>query len=1106
MFRKNVDKMKVTSGLSSWEEAHSKLISLDEEQQCPIDSLEGEQLEEIVATRPLDLSVFNNVPLKTTRNSESPLDLSLKTRKRIADSTEEENEQLWLAARMHALKRACPGVSSMPSGDYVSDRHMTMALTGKQTSPGVSSASVRENLHNHHAKRELKAVNNLNSSSVIKHGFHPSTNQGLQHGIPHIGDNINNTNMPMHSGYIHNERKGMFSQNNGNCEPVKSGRNNDRKYYSKQNIPVQQHHSQVLPAQDQTPDVQRQRFYKHPVSNQQIARQIPGLSFQTPKRRNPSIVVGTVCSSPSTILQYHPFHIGSPLSPSLNRHSPFVETVQRCSPDSTIPVKSPQRMSPNEIECYGERMRHMFKSDNSTSRLNHTKHIPQQILHPLNQSQKYGYMHYSEPMSPVNPGSSSSSSSSSPCISSHGEKSPMMMSSHGSPQSFLAISPSPMSARSQIYMNHPQPRSREDSPLGVRTFPHSLSPLVQSSYGSSHSFSPQTTMLNKGRERSPTMRPCKVQERSILKGTSGLYRGPSTQVSHSVNDSQSIPNICDKKPVISENPSQHYTQKTKGHIPASTGHSMTQSPQQFVGDKMINQVQSIITRVKVESCDNSDRIAHKTSERRYMLKNEATAPSPTSNIPHLMKIEKIESSSYQQTECSTNKVSKPCQMIPDNRPNTSTSDQNDDTELDRYSHPLTIAIPTSVGANTSDRQQTLKSPGPPATSVRAPRPFSKKQIIMNAFNNDEGLKKMVNSPVTPRPSKYDLASISAELGNTNRLQNHSPSFPESPKMPTLSPQQKMSPAMVTPMTVEPPTLAPAATLSAQRFRQDSNMKMSMKKLVPFGATDIKSDRLIESEFKQNEDTSVKGDSRHCRQDHTILGGNTFGKRQGLKNIPIANVSPMVHGHSAKPASVSNVNNTSSVIMKAECQRKDPNTDSKLATNQQQNICVREKTCLQDHKDTEQQCRNSCEKVGYKDDRVITHSNANCVLQNGPPRVGRFDKGDERKSVRKVLNFDQMMSLEYMDDDILCKDIENEEQYNTDDEEDETKRQMRLKQRHRSLLHEIANSDGYVAENKTAAKTDDLLVDPALLGREERALRVSILFYVFFNPSFGFYWK
>jgi hypothetical protein len=55
----------------------------------------------------------------------------------------------------------------------------------------------------------------------------------------------------------------------------------------------------------------------------------------------------------------------------------------------------------------------------------------------------------------------------------------------------------------------------------------------------------------------------------------------------------------------------------------------------------------------------------------------------------------------------------------------------------------------------------------------------------------------------------------------------------------------------------------------------------------------------------------------------------------------------------------------------------------------------------------------------------------------------------------------------------------------------TAAELRRAQRRRSILDEIANSQGFVGDAKKRKQAaDDLYADPALLDREERALRVS----------------
>ncbi|KAK3094327.1 hypothetical protein FSP39_000353 [Pinctada imbricata] len=195
-------------------------------------------------------------------------------------------------------------------------------------------------------------------------------------------------------------------------------------------------------------------------------------------------------------------------------------------------------------------------------------------------------------------------------------------------------------------------------------------------------------------------------------------------------------------------------------------------------------------------------------------------------------------------------------------------------------YPLAISIPlTSESAKTTDVTKDSKE--------SRPRPFSKKHIIMSAINRDEGLKNILNSD-TPKTNFSPSANTKISL----LPHDSSPCCPESPKMPTLSPQQKLPLQNAGPSQQgsDPPTLDIAS-------KQDSFVKIPAKKAY----FQDKRPRLLSSLPRKNEPDSEDEDADDDldKDQDTINHENSivFPKRQAVhyKKIPIANVAPMVHG-------------------------------------------------------------------------------------------------------------------------------------------------------------------------------------------------------------------
>lgn len=224
-----------------------------------------------------------------------------------------------------------------------------------------------------------------------------------------------------------------------------------------------------------------------------------------------------------------------------------------------------------------------------------------------------------------------------------------------------------------------------------------------------------------------------------------------------------------------------------------------------------------------------------------------------------IKIDKLESNDNNSTITSNNSTLDDLSLRIDERKHETETSVASKIQLN---NPLEIAIPTSKHLET--------------TTESKPKPFSKKHIIMNAFMNDESMKHILEEqpPVKAPQTKELQRNASIPQDKIGRSQDYV-SFisPESPKMPTLSPQQKLPAPKVSPLMVEPPTLDLAAS---QGHRRKHN-KVSPNR-------------------KPQQKQSIEGEHNNDKQDYSIQPQSSFPHRpMPYKKIPIANVAPMIHG-------------------------------------------------------------------------------------------------------------------------------------------------------------------------------------------------------------------
>lgn len=191
--------------------------------------------------------------------------------------------------------------------------------------------------------------------------------------------------------------------------------------------------------------------------------------------------------------------------------------------------------------------------------------------------------------------------------------------------------------------------------------------------------------------------------------------------------------------------------------------------------------------------------------------------------------------------------------------------------VERLSSPLSISIP-----NASTRCKPEEKP------ESKPRPFSKKQLIMNAVNRDEDLRKIVSNMEKPKTVIFSNPDL-------KRSQTTSPVGPESPKMPTLSPQQKLQPSLSHQGT-EPPTLHIDGS-----DKQDAILRTGPS----ISYYQDKRPRLLSSLPRKPQPVVEDEEEDEIQNEVSIQDNSVFAKRPFLhyKKIPIANVAPMIHENS-----------------------------------------------------------------------------------------------------------------------------------------------------------------------------------------------------------------
>ncbi|XP_046562825.1 uncharacterized protein LOC124271708 isoform X2 [Haliotis rubra] len=222
--------------------------------------------------------------------------------------------------------------------------------------------------------------------------------------------------------------------------------------------------------------------------------------------------------------------------------------------------------------------------------------------------------------------------------------------------------------------------------------------------------------------------------------------------------------------------------------------------------------------------------------------------------------------------------------------------KDEQMNMAKYTEPLTIAIPTS----TSNSDQSQK---PAPKSVPRPGPhkiLSKKHRILNAFGQDEDQKRVATHVPSSIPHH-----VHRTMDGVFKMPTISPSSPASPKMPILSPHDKIPPPEDASLHNEPPQLDPPATPVKNRLvpgavgvrgeniqraqqgdkavKEKDGSKILLKPPAPPSA-------------EATADGQVRPGEKYVRPE--IMRRNSLPERPSMyqKNIPVANVAPFVHSN------------------------------------------------------------------------------------------------------------------------------------------------------------------------------------------------------------------
>lgn len=719
-----------------------------------LDEMSDESLENAVANGyPLDLSTFNKTTVPQSRQADSPLDLSLKTRKRCADSTLHCNQYGQIGKKM-----------CLPSQSRSHDRLHDRQLLDQQV--------IVDNLgmQNQACQQYTPTVDLMHPESVRhKRDYHTTSRQHMQ--------NIDSMHM-----------KHSFS--------------------SAKNVQNVQTVQQKMFIPDQT-DV-RQRYSSPSISRQYVTSSNQIYPDDISKVSSHHYGSSVRRASNSQIHEAQKFSNYSGNNSRERQHNIYREHPQYYAQRQEVSSQN-HGISPasknNETTNYQmmSQVQKNVSNSNSASSLNSSKYLGNRSQHD-----SYGFVRHNTAAT-YSP-SSVSLSSRSPSFQGHHSR------------------PSVLSGGLQF--KHPQECCSPDSTNVLQSPSEYMIPLSRDPSANSPSMSRETLQVRRNAE----MKSSRVSSTSYTPSSSPrcgyVSNSPSGYVSNS-------PNMISNRKSPSILPQSILT-SSLGIDSLETTSVMQRS----------NQSRSIIMGTSGSTVND---IQSKTIKHRPRLWNPDQSKHSLCNLEKNTFEEKNEESKSKLANYDLNSCRNETK-------NTDGCAKTVSSETE-FTSPLEIAIPKTAENKSENR----------------PKPFSKKHIIMNAFRNDESMKHILEEQ-KPQPSIHP--SEQPVIQPPEPIRSTTFISPGSPKMPTLSPQQKLPAPKVSPLMGEPPTLDIA---SSQGNRRKQNKVSPNRKM-------------------QIKHSSEKPTNHNEKQDYSIQPQSSFPQRPKLpyKRIPVANVAPMVHGRCNSP--------------------------------------------------------------------------------------------------------------------------------------------------------------------------------------------------------------
>lgn len=303
-------------------------------------------------------------------------------------------------------------------------------------------------------------------------------------------------------------------------------------------------------------------------------------------------------------------------------------------------------------------------------------------------------------------------------------------------------------------------------------------------------------------------------------------------------------------------------------------------------------------------------------------RSSTNSPSRSSAKPSQPEVEACKQVVVNKSESVTTIVKESVETV------TSKSDSS-------YTLPLQIAIPghktNAQASGSSERTSVIanvKQEPPAAVPPKPQRFMSRKQMILSAFRQEEDLHK--NTVDIDKDEKVPMESSKYA---SMKLEKDSSHCPPSPKMPILSPQERsrntgtpiVSPA---PVEQQPPNLENLSSSSNGSPSSDKGQE-KMKSLEEHLHRMISN--ALNKDSKESNDV-VEAISREIQ----TQGHKLFVTRQSsiTRNIPVANVAPIVHGKVVSETTDSHQDDTTkddSETQKTECVETDiDDEDAKIA--------------------------------------------------------------------------------------------------------------------------------------------------------------------------------